>query len=179
MVVRQHLPHSALNVTSKICQLRYFPGYKGILVQTHVKEHVVLCKHLGFQLPTWNMPGGSTIPKYHFKNIQTSFPSCCFPDKMFAWSAEAIFLNILLQVISICTATPHRELSMVLQSINTAPCLWLAGSCDASSKSHRLHLLCSRGVIQQIKQHFLSTSFNTGVISQCMHLKWIVTTTEE
>lgn len=136
-----------------------------------MKEQLVQCKHNGFQLPTWNILGGSTVPKYHFKNIWTSFPGCCFLDKMLVRSAEAIFLNIFLQLISICTATSHRELSMVLQSINTTLSLRLAGKYNASSKSHKLQLVRSRGVIQKIKQHLLSTSFNTGILSNCTHLK--------
>lgn len=71
-------------------------------------------KHNRFQLPTWNIAGGSAILMYLFKNRRASFPSCYFPDKTLVRFVDAIFFNTFLLLISICTATSCRELSMVL-----------------------------------------------------------------
>lgn len=71
-------------------------------------------QHNRFQLPTWNIAGGSAILMYLFKNIRASFPSCYFPDKTLVRFADAIFFHIFLLLISIRTATSCRELSVVL-----------------------------------------------------------------
>lgn len=57
-------------------------------------------------------PDGVPVLKYHLK-------SCCFPVKnVYVRAAEVILLNVFSQLVRICTATPHREFTIVLWSIN-------------------------------------------------------------